>query len=327
MIVAAAVSNARNALLVAALLLAAVAFPVMANNYWLHVANYSLIYLLPALGLNLIFGYVGLLSLAQGAFFGLGAYACALTALRYGWPFPVTIAFAALFCGGIALLLAAPSLRLRAYSFVMTTLGFVFVAEAVAKNWISLTRGDMALTGVPRPSLAFLGIDLTLTALWQYYCLLLLLAIAASLLFLWLVRGPAGHYFVAIRDEEMLARSYGIRANFYKTIAFAISAAFAGAGGAAYAMYETVVSPQIFQIYFTLLFLIIVFAGGAGTFLGVVLGTVMFVTIPEALRVAPDMRMLLYGVVFLIFVFWLPNGVGPLLQRLMLPRRTRNETT
>ncbi|MGE0802157.1 MAG: branched-chain amino acid ABC transporter permease [Lautropia sp.] len=301
-------------------LAAGLVFPLVANNYWLHVANYSLIYLLPALGLNLIFGYVGLLSLAQGAFFGLGAYSCALMSLHFGWPFPATIAFAAAFCAGIALLLAGPSLRLRAYSFVMATLGFVFVAEAVAKNWIALTRGDMALTGIPRPSLAFLGIDLTLQALWHYYVLLLALAVAGSAFFLWLVRSPAGRLLVAIRDEEMLARSYGIRVDFHKAIAFAISAAFAGAGGAAYAMYETVVSPQIFQLYFTLLFLVIVFAGGAGTFSGVVIGTGLFVSIPEALRIAPDLRMLLYGIVFLVFVFWLPRGIGPAVRRLHLAR-------
>ena len=98
--------------------------------------------------------------------------------------------------------------------------------------------------------------------------------------------------------------------------AFALSAFYAGLGGAAYASYETVVSPLIFQLYFTLLFLIIVFAGGAGTIGGVFLGTFLFVAIPEALRITPELRMLLYGFVFIFFVFFLPEGIGLPLARL-----------
>jgi branched-chain amino acid transport system permease protein len=134
-------------------------------------------------------------------------------------------------------------------------------------------------------------------------------------LFAWLVNSPAGRCLRAIRDEETLAESQGIPVRAYKMAAFALSGFFAGLGGAAYASYETVVSPQIFQLYFTLLFLIIVFAGGAGTIVGVFLGTLLFVAIPEMLRIAPQLRLLLYGFVFLVFVFFLPHGVGPALTR------------
>src|SRR5829696_5112886 len=108
-----------TALIVAALL------PLWANSYVVHIANYSLIFLFPALGLNLLFGYTGLLSLAQGAFFGIGAYACALLTVHFNWPFWIAYPAAGMFCAAIAVPLGFPALRLRAYSFVMCTLGFV----------------------------------------------------------------------------------------------------------------------------------------------------------------------------------------------------------
>ncbi len=295
---------------------AVIALPFTANNYVVHVVNYSLIFLLPALGLNLIFGYTGLLSLAQGAFFGIGAYTAALVTLHFGWPFWLAFLSGGVFCALLALLLAIPALRLRAYSFVMCTLGFVFIAETVAKNWVSLTRGDMALTGIARPMLSLWGSGPVVSSVQDYYFLLLLLAVLGASLFVWLVTSPAGRCLRAIRDEETLAESQGIPVQAYKTAAFALSAFYAGLGGAAYAGYETVVSPLIFQLYFTLLFLIMVFAGGAGTIIGVFLGAFMFVAIPEALRVTPELRLLLYGFVFIFFVFFLPDGIGPALGRL-----------
>jgi branched-chain amino acid transport system permease protein len=316
----------RKKWLLAILLAGAVlALPFTANNYVVHVINYSLIFLLPALGLNLIFGYTGLLSLAQGAFFGIGAYTAALVTLHFGWPFWLALLSGGVFCALLALLLAVPALRLRAYSFVMCTLGFVFIAETVAKNWVSLTRGDMSLTGVARPMMSLWGAGPVVSELRDYYFLLLAIAALGAGLFVWLVTSPAGRCLRAIRDEETLAESQGIPVKAYKTAAFALSAFYAGLGGAAYASYETVVSPQIFQLYFTLLFLIMVFAGGAGTIVGVFLGAFLFVAIPEALRVTPELRLLLYGFVFIIFVFFLPDGVGPALGRLAARLAKRRE--
>lgn len=300
---------------VAALVALVLLLPFVANNYILHVLNYSLIFLMPALGLNLIFGYAGLLSLAQGAFFGLGAYASALVILHFGWPFWLAFLFGGVFCAALAVLLSVPALRLRAYSFVMATLGFVFIAETVAKNWVSLTRGDMALSGIARPMLSLWGEGPVINGMQNYFYLFSFIAALGVGLFAWLVRSPAGRCLRAIRDEETLAESQGIPVLAYKMAAFALSGFYAGLGGAAYASYETVVSPQIFQLYFTLLFMIIVFAGGAGTIVGVFLGALLFVAIPEMLRIAPHLRMLLYGFVFLFFVFFLPNGVGPALIR------------
>ena len=297
------------------LLAALVGAPFVLDTYYLHAIIVSMIFLLPAHGLNLIVGYTGMLSLAQGAFFGIGAYASALLAMHFGTPFFVNFAFAGVVTGLIALPLGIPALRLRTYSFVMCTLGMVVIGEAVAKNWIGLTRGDMGLSGVPQPVLVPGDVDTRITTITGYYYLYLFVAVAMTGLFYALIVSPAGRCMVAIRDNETLAEAQGISTWSYKLMVFIISAAFAGFGGSLYAHYLTTVSPLTFQMYYSTTILIIVLGGGAGTVRGVVVGSVLFVAISEALRVTPEFRMIVYGFVLLILVFWQPKGVAPLLDR------------
>jgi hypothetical protein len=139
----------------ALLLLAALSAPLFLGNYALHAIIVAMIFLLPAQGLNLLVGYTGLLSLAQAAFFGIGAYTSALMAIHFGTPFYISFVAAGAVAGAVALPLGVPALRLRATSFVMCTLGFVVIGQAVAKNWVSLTRGDMGLSSVPKPVFDF----------------------------------------------------------------------------------------------------------------------------------------------------------------------------
>lgn len=301
--------------LVAVLAITAVllCLPFLVGRYYLHIAILSMIYFYPALGLNLIYGYLGMLSLAQGAFFGIGAYVGGLAAIHLQWPLWMSLPAAGVFSALVALAVGVPALRLRNYSFVMCTLGFVFICESISKNWVSVTRGDMGLSGIPRPFLGFTPGSLQISSLTDYYYLTLALALIALFVFWLIVRSPAGRAMRAISEEEVLAESQGIHAGHYALVGFALSALFGGIGGAIYASYMTIVSPLTFQLYYTLLFLVIVFAGGAGTISGVALGTFIFVALPEALRLAADWRQLIYGLTFLALVFLLPKGIGPAL--------------
>ena len=300
----------------AALLIAlAVAAPFIGSRYVTHSLIIALIFMLPAHGLNLLVGYTGLLSLAQAAFFGIGAYAAGLLAVHYGTPFYVNILAAAAIAGGLALPLGIPALRLRATSFVMCTLGFVIIGQAIAKNWISLTRGDMGLSSIPKPHFALGPWSFTVSGTTNFYYLTLAVALLATLLVWAIVRSPAGRNMVAIRENETLAESVGIPTWRYKLIVFMISAAFAGAGGSLYAHYLTVVSPLTFQMYYSTTVLIIVLGGGAGTISGTIIGSLLFVGLTEALRVAPEMRMIVYGLCLLILVFWFKKGFAPLINR------------
>lgn len=289
--------------------------PLVLDAYYLHALIFAMIFLLPAHGLNLILGYTGMLSLAQGVFFGIGAYASALLSMHFGTPFVFNLCAAGVVAGLVALPLGIPALRLRTTSFVMCTLGFVVIAQMVAKNWIELTRGDMGLSGIARPKLGFGEHALAITQIPQYYYLILGVALLATGLFIALIRSPAGRCMVAIRDNETLAESVGIPTWHYKLIVFMLSAAFAGLGGSLYAHYETVVSPLVFQMYYSNTILIIVLGGGVGRLPGALIGSFLFVALTEALRITPELRMIIYGFVLLLLVFIFPQGIAPLVER------------
>jgi branched-chain amino acid transport system permease protein len=300
----------------AGIALAALALaPLVLDSYYLHALIIAMIFLLPAHGLNLILGYTGMLSLAQGVFFGIGAYASALLSTHFGTPFVLNLAAAAVIAALIALPLGIPALRLRTTSFVMCTLGFVVIAQMVAKNWVDLTRGDMGLSGVARPKIGFGAGAMAITQIPQYFYLILAVAVLATLAFIALIKSPAGRCMVAIRDNETLAESLGIPTWRYKLIVFMLSAAFAGLGGSLYAHYETVVSPLVFQMYYSNTILIIVLGGGLGRVPGAIIGSFLFVAVTEALRVAPELRMIIYGFVLLVLVFVFPQGLAPLIER------------
>jgi len=300
----------------AALLFAvALAAPFIGSRYVIHALIIALVFMLPAHGLNLLVGYTGLLSLAQAAFFGIGAYTAGLLAVAYGTPFYVNAVLAGLAAGLIALPLGVPALRLRSTSFVMCTLGFVIIGQAIAKNWITVTRGDMGLSGIPKPHFALGPLSFTVSGTTGFYYLALGVGALATLAVWAIVRSPAGRNMVAIRENETLAESVGIPTWHYKLIVFMISAVFAGVGGSLYAHYLTVVSPLTFQMYYSTTMLIIVLGGGAGMISGTVFGSLLFVGLTEALRITPELRMIAYGLCLLVLVFWFKKGFAPIINR------------
>lgn len=297
------------------LIVVALAAPFIGSRYVTHSLIIALIFMLPAHGLNLLVGYTGLLSLSQAAFFGIGAYVAGLLAVTYGTPFYINMAAAGLVTGAIALPLGIPALRLRATSFVMCTLGFVIIGQAIAKNWITVTRGDMGLSGIPKPYFELGPLSFTVSGTTAFYYLALTVGALATLAVWAIVRSPAGRNMIAIRENETLAESIGIPTWRYKLIVFMLSAVFAGVGGSLYAHYLTVVSPLTFQMYYSTTMLIIVLGGGAGTISGVVFGSLLFVGLTEALRITPELRMIAYGLCLLVLVFWFKKGCAPLINR------------
>lgn len=301
--------------LAAILLVLALAAPFIGSRYVIHSLIIALIFMLPAHGLNLLVGYTGLLSLAQAAFFGIGAYVAGLLAVHYGTPFYVNLIAAGLVTGSIALPLGIPALRLRSTSFVMCTLGFVIIGQAIAKNWVTVTRGDMGLSSIPKPYFELGPLSFTVSGTTAFYYLALAIGALATLAVWAIVRSPAGRNMVAIRENETLAESVGIPTWRYKLIVFMLSAVFAGVGGSVYAHYLTVASPLTFQMYYSTTMLIIVLGGGAGTISGVVFGSLLFVGLTEALRITPELRMIAYGLCLLVLVFWFKKGCAPLINR------------
>ena len=283
--------------------------PLFLGNYALHAIIIALIFLLPAHGLNLLVGYTGLLSLAQAAFFGIGAYTSGLMAVHFGTPFYVNFVAAGLV--GRRHCAAARNPGAEAASHVVRDV-YTWLCHhrsGYCQKLDHLTRGDMGLSGIPKPYFALGPASFTVSGTISFYYLALIIAVLATLAVYLIVRSAAGRNMIAIRENETLAESVGIPTWRYKLVVFMISAAFAGFGGSVYAHYLTVVSPLTFQMYYSTTMLIIVLGGGAGTISGVIFGSLLFVGLSEALRVAPEVRMIAYGLCLLALVFWFPKGL------------------
>ena len=281
----------------------------LASPYHLHVLIMAGIFTILALSLNLLLGYTGQLSLGHAAFFGIGAYASALLALKLEWSFWLALPSAAVAAGIAGWAIGRLALKLRGAYFVLVTISFAGVVSLVSINWMELTNGPLGLPGVPPPEVG----PWSLRTKHAYYYLVLAAAALAYLVCHRLVYSRIGRALVALRENEPLAESVGIDGTRYLVLAAVVSAALAGVAGSLYAHYTRFVSPEVFLFTYTVTMVIMVIAGGKGTLVGPVVGAVLFTALPEALREAMDWQwqMLAYGVVLIVLVFFLPRGIVP----------------
>jgi len=290
---------------------------VVQQSYILDILIEIALYIGFALTYDLVVGYVGSLSLAHPAFFGVGAYTTALLAVKLHTPFLVNLAAAAAITGLLALAIGVPSFRLSEYSFAIGTLGFATVAQVVAQNWIDLTSGPLCVTSVPRPVI-FVPID----SLPAFYYVMGGMALLVLLFTRRLIASRIGRSFKAVRENEVMARAVGINPFKYKMLAFCLGAAMAGCVGTMYAYYIGLVCPTDLALNLTLTLLVILFIGGSGSLRGVVLGAVLVTALPEILRVSNQFRLVAYGIGLLLIINFLPNGLEGLFRR----RRARDSS-
>ena len=304
-------------------MLALLAVPlVVTDQYFLHLFIVSAIFVVVAISLDLMVGYVGQLSLAHAAFFALGAYTSALLFVRLKWSMWIGLPAAAILTGLVAFALGWVILRVRGHRFIIITVAFAEIMRLVAGNWIDLTRGFVGLPGLAIPGLYVPGIgSVDISSKTRFYYVALAAAVLAFLACRRLVRSRTGRMFVLIRDNEVLAESLGISAFRYCMIAFVFGAALAGAAGSLYAHYVGFVSPDLFNFSYVTIVLIMVILGGKGTLVGPALGAVIFTFLPELLREASNWRMLIFSSTLILAALFMPRGiVFPLIEHL-LPRR------
>jgi ABC-type branched-subunit amino acid transport system permease subunit len=305
-----AIALALGALVVAAPWLIAAAIPRQ-QRYVLHVLIFTALFAALALSYDLVVGHVGSLSLAHPAFFGIGAYTAAILATAARWPFVADLLAAVLVSAVVAALVGVPLFRLTEHAFAVGTLGLAVVASIVANNWVEVTRGPLCITGIPKPGLA----NLTIATLPGYYWLALGALGGVALLYRGLTTFRLGRAFHAVRDNEPLAGAAGIDPLKYRLLAFTVGAGLAGAIGALYAHYLSVMCPEEMTIGLTVNLLVIVFLGGVGSLRGVLVGAVLFTALPEVLRLAPTWRLVIYGLLLLLVVVRSPEGIESLLRR------------
>ena len=294
-------------LLTGLLLLGLLIFPwLVDNSYYQHIMNVALIYAIGIYGFNIITGVTGQLNLAHAGFMGIGAYASALVATRLGLSFwlavPMSVAGTAFF----GLLIGLPSLRTRGVYFALTTMGFGEILFIVFDNLIPVTGGAMGFTGIPAPSA--LG-PLVFTSKIGFYhlCLaFLLLSVYASHT---LLATRLGRAMQAVRENEDLARSVGVSIVRSKIWSFVLATALIGLSGSLYAHYFRFISPVSFTVGESFRCLTMLVVGGMGTLAGPLLGSILFTYLPEFLRAIEEYQLIVYGVVLMMCIAFLPQGL------------------
>ncbi|MDO9426993.1 MAG: branched-chain amino acid ABC transporter permease [Methylobacterium sp.] len=322
-----------------ALLAALVAVPLALGNepYLLNALITTGIVTIAAMSLNLLLGFTGQLSLGHIAFFGIGAYVSALTSLGFDvelvfgirvvhepWPAAVGFGLAVLATAACGYLVGRLSFRVRGAYFVIVTISFAEVVRLVALNWVELTQGPLALTGIPPFTLGLPGLgSTTLRTKLQNYYLVLVVGTLCYALIARLVGSRFGRAMRGLKENESLALSVGIDATRTLTLAAVISAAMAGAAGSLYAHYLRIIDPDVFLFSTTVTMVIMVVGGGKGTLLGPIVGGLIFGLLPVALRpvMVPEAQWMVFGLVLIAIQFVMPRGIVPGLARLFAWRR------
>ena len=282
-----------------------VILPALVNDYFLDVAVLVGIYVVLALGLNVVVGFAGLLNLGFVAFYAIGAYTYALLNTEYGIGFWPALPFSLVLTTVAGFILAIPALRLRGDYLAIVTLGFGEITRLILNNWDSLTRGPNGISGIAPPVI----MSISLGKLSHYYYLVLFFVVLTIFITKRVYSSRIGRAWIAIREDEIAAAVMGINNTMYKLYAFAFGAFWAGLAGALFAGKMQFVSPESFTFMESVLILCMVILGGIGSISGVVLGAFILVLLPEILREVQLYRMLALGAGLVLLMIFRPQGL------------------
>jgi branched-chain amino acid transport system permease protein len=274
------------------------------NIYNLHVYTLICIYIVISIGLNIIFGHTGQISLGHAAFYAIGAYTSALLTSKLGFPFVL-----AFFCAGLVSLIiglgvGAATLKLEGAYLAMATIGFGEIVRMVLIHWERMSGGPAGISKIPDPS--FWGWQLH-SAQSKYY-LILFVTIVAFICYRNLMISNYGKRFTAVKENILAAQAMGIDTTRTKVIAFGISTLYAGLGGSLYAHLNCYIAPDAFPISESITLLLIVVLGGMGNIMGPILGSIILIEVKESLRMLKDYNMLIYGFGLMALMIFAPKG-------------------
>lgn len=313
--------------IVLALLLAAglLVLPFLFKNYRVFQFNLVLVYAIAVLGLNLLTGYNGQISLGHGAFYAVGAYVAAMLMSLAGWPYWATLPLAGLVCFALGYLMGFPALRLGGHYLALATFAFALAVPQLLKykKIEGFTGGVQGIVlSKPEPPFEFRFLDQPLSAdRWLYF---FTLAVAALMfLIAWnLLRGRIGRALIAIRDHPIAATAMGINLPVFKSMAFGVSAAFTGVSGALGAIAVAFVSPDSFTVFLSITFLVGVVVGGLATIWGALFGAIFIQFVPNiADEISKSAPWAIYGAVLILLMYLMPTGVMGMLRSLWLRLR------
>jgi branched-chain amino acid transport system permease protein len=301
------------------LILVLFTFPFWAGPYWVHVACICGVSVVSALGLNVLTGFTGLISMGHAAFMGIGAYTAAVLSIKAGFPFLLTLPLAGLTAALAGLVVGIPTLRLKGLYLVVTTLAFQFIVEHIIFHWEAVTNADTGLD-LPAATLPFITFD----SKEKFYYLILAVAALTAMFTKNLAMSRTGRAFVAVRDRDIAAEIIGIHLAKYKIMAFVISAFIAGVAGALYAFLVGHIGPDLYTFEKSILYVAMIIVGGMGTVLGAILGALFMTLLPVGIAeifgpLASEYTALatrigavnvtVYGLVIVLFLLLEPDGL------------------
>ena len=254
------------------------------SNYWLGIIMIAGINIILASSLNLATGYLGQLTLGHAGFMSVGAYVSALCSIHLELPFIASLLMGAIIAAIIGVIIGIPTLRLKGDYLCIITLAFNEIIRVIMVN-LSITNGSKGLVGIPRSTnfaIVFFSAAVTVFVIYS------------------IVKSRHGRAIISIREDETASELSGIPTTYYKILAFAISAFFAGLAGGLYAHYITVISPKVFDYNKSVEILVIVVLGGMGNWKGSIIAAIVMTILPEYLRAFSQYRMLLYAAILII---------------------------
>jgi branched-chain amino acid transport system permease protein len=304
----------------AALIALLCATPFLASTYWLDVLNRIGIAVIGALGLNILIGFTGQISIGHAAFLAVGAYATAILEAKAGLPFYLAIPCAGLLTAVFGLIFGLPSLRLRGLYLAIATLAAHFITTYVIIHWESMTGGVLGLL-VPTPTLFGIALDSDARIFYVIFASVIPATFAAKNLF----RTKVGRAFIAIRDRDVAAAVIGVSLFKYKLLAFLISSLYAGIAGGLMAHHSRILFPDAFTLLVAIDYLAMIIIGGMGSILGSIFGAVFMTLLPEVLKLTAtslsgvypqsfgliaSARDVIFGLAIIIFLIFEPEGLA-----------------
>lgn len=305
--------------------------PLLLSRYQLSILNEMAIATIGALGLNLLTGYTGQISLCHGAFLGIGAYTSALLTGTWGISFFLSLPLAGIMAAGLGMIVGIPSLRLKGLYLALGTLAFGFIVEYVIFHW-DLTQGDMGMA-VKRIGIG----DYVIKTERQFFYLIMICAALATLCAKNIVRTKIGRSFIAIRDRDIVAEAMGIPLAKYKLMAFGISSFYAGVAGCLMAHYQKWIVPGSFDISLSIAYIAMIILGGLGTTLGSIMGAILITGIPYGIIYLTDLfkesypalsglivdfKLGIFGLIIVVTLLFEPQGLFGIYRRIKVYWKT-----
>ncbi len=300
--------------------------PILANAYVLYIANLIGFAIIGAVGLNLLTGFTGQISLGHAAFVGVGGYTAAILMTKLNFSFWLALPCAGLAAALAGLVIGIPSLRVKGLYLCMATLAAQFIFEFIFIHWESMTQGIRGIN-LPAPVVGSFALDTEK----RFYYLTLVVVVLAVTYARNLIRSRVGRAFVAIRDRDLAAEIMGISLFRYKLTAFAISSFYAGIAGALWVSFMRIVTPDHFPFHLSIQYLAMVIVGGMGSVLGSIFGAVFMTLIPELLNVLSSflrnmvpaigmlfipMKAVVFGALIVLFLIFEPRGLAEIWRRI-----------